>query len=232
MEFSNLDFLQILVSLPDRQGLVLSALTLHTSLVALTSAIQVEQRRFTGSIEFHPNGTAYMSMPPGSPKYFGQPGPEIDAAWHALVGGYHFYATDAEQGTLDDADFDGSKKSWYKDDIGYYQDGTAMFHTLHCVNMIRMYIDYDYYKPTFAKIAALDLRLHSEHCLDYIRQSIMCAGDLTPVPSRWHEAGAHSRAYSDSGLLHTCRAFEPIRKLVTERHNGSSAVYVKENDDI
>ncbi|KAI5463886.1 hypothetical protein BGZ63DRAFT_442626 [Mariannaea sp. PMI_226] len=203
-----------------------------TDFAPITPSIKIEQRRFTGSIEFNEiTGEPYLSENSAFQVFVGQPRPEIDAAWHSVLDGYHIYATPAEQATIDDGDFDGTKKSWHQESNGLYQDGIAMFHTLHCVNMIRMYIDYEYYKDIFEKKEMLDMRVHIEHCLDYIRQSIMCCGDLTPVPVRWHNASKHSRVYSDTGLTHTCRAFAPIRELVTGRHNGSKAVFIEETND-
>jgi hypothetical protein len=60
------------------------------------------------------------------------------------------------------------------------------------------------------------------HCIEQVRQYIMCAGDMTPVPTRYNEARKHS--YVDSDVTHTCRNFGQLRDWLTERYNGSLAV--------
>jgi hypothetical protein len=63
---------------------------------------------------------------------------------------------------------------------------------------------------------------NTDHCIDYIRQTIQCHGDLTPIPERWWDSA--QRSYSDTGLTHTCRDFGALRGWMTKRHNGSTAV--------
>lgn len=49
--------------------------------------LEVEKTKFTGSFEYDENGTLYRTLEPGKTQYVGQPNPEIDAAWEALVEG-------------------------------------------------------------------------------------------------------------------------------------------------
>jgi hypothetical protein len=63
---------------------------------------------------------------------------------------------------------------------------------------------------------------HSGHCFEQIRQYLMCAADLTPIPTRYM-AGIHNN-YAVSDVSHTCRRWEPIRAWVRERKSGASAV--------
>ncbi|KAJ5279203.1 hypothetical protein N7478_004575 [Penicillium angulare] len=50
--------------------------------------------------------------------------------------------------------------------------------------------------------------LHVEHCLDYVRQAIMCNSDLTPVPLTWYESA--QTFGPDFRTTHTCRDFEGL----------------------
>lgn len=68
------------------------------------------------------------------------------------------------------------------------------------------------------------LRGHTAHCFDYLRQSIMCAGDLTiesavDFPEKWLEGisegilrekfGEHKPVLIDGwGIKHQCRSFD------------------------
>ena len=60
------------------------------------------------------------------------------------------------------------------------------------------------------------------HCINYLRQMIMCNADITPIPTRWY-AGINQN-YIDSNRPHTCRNFGKLRAWVSERYNGSLAV--------
>jgi hypothetical protein len=58
-----------------------------------------------------------------------------------------------------------------------------------------------------------------EHCIDHLRQSIMCWGSTSVVPIKYFEG--YGSEYVKTDAVHTCRKFEPIREYVSERYNGS-----------
>lgn len=58
-----------------------------------------------------------------------------------------------------------------------------------------------------------------EHCIDQLRQVIMCWGSTAIVPLKYFEG--YGSSYVKSDIVHTCRKFEPIREFVSERFNGS-----------
>lgn len=53
------------------------------------------------------------------------------------------------------------------------------------------------------------------HCIDQIRQYIMCSGDITPLPTRYYKALDSN--YVDSDVPHTCRDFDSIRQWISKR---------------
>lgn len=57
------------------------------------------------------------------------------------------------------------------------------------------------------------------HCIDHIRQQIMCQSDLTPLPSQYFESVKEN--YLDSDREHTCRDFSQIRQWTHMRYNES-----------
>ncbi|KAK4209262.1 hypothetical protein QBC37DRAFT_294967 [Rhypophila decipiens] len=75
--------------------------------------------------------------------------------------------------------------------------GVSMFHQLHCLNFLR----YAYYPETVEDFPPDEVEFHRDHCLDYIRQGIMCAGDFTLEPLT--EVGINGM-----GATHQCRSFE------------------------
>lgn len=63
-----------------------------------------------------------------------------------------------------------------------------------------------------------------DHCIDYIRQGIMCNGDATPVMLRWRKDSHYLIPHFDG--YHTCRNFDLLhdfsKKYALERHNDEN----------
>jgi hypothetical protein len=99
-----------------------------------------------------------------------------------------------------------------------------VFHSLHCLNYIRKNLHADYYEqhPThiddpMTRIPPSWPKVHLEHCLDHIRQSIQCFGDLSPGPFfEWRGLDLTIA----TGQLHTCRDLEQISKWQDERNEN------------
>ncbi|PKK42869.1 hypothetical protein CI102_11916, partial [Trichoderma harzianum] len=83
---------------------------------------------------------------------------------------------------------------------GYQSYPLSAFHQLHCLKMIRKH-----YTSLFNKVALNDpVDNHVEHCFDYLRQSIMCAADMTIEKARVDPDG-HRRAVDGWETTHQCR---------------------------
>lgn len=57
---------------------------------------------------------------------------------------------------------------------------------------------------------------HIDHCIDTIRQSLMCASDVTPLPFVWSKDD--QRTLEVARVLHTCRDFEAIKEWGKQNH--------------
>lgn len=105
-----------------------------------------------------------------------------------------------------------------------------VFHQLHClVRFLTYYLCFTLTQRTQNK---LRLRLwsngtvdpndfnlamdHASHCIDSLRQAVMCAVDITPIPWRWFPDRGESQPYSS--IQHTCRNFEQVREWAKENH--------------
>ena len=57
---------------------------------------------------------------------------------------------------------------------------------LHCLNFIWQEFNPERYhnSPHAHAHANVDPTLHRDHCIEAIRQSLMCDADLAPIPSR------------------------------------------------
>lgn len=91
-----------------------------------------------------------------------------------------------------------------------------ILHTLHCMESLRQTLDPDYYPARRAK-------LHLYHCIDHIRQWIMCSGDFTPIPARWHPE--KNSSYVDTDQVHTCRNCDAVANWVKKREKRRRDFY-------
>ncbi|KAI0190111.1 hypothetical protein F4808DRAFT_467142 [Astrocystis sublimbata] len=97
-----------------------------------------------------------------------------------------------------------------------------VFHDLHCLNLIRKWVYMDVY-PDQAEW--IDGRinhdhinaLHVDHCIDALRQSIMCTSDTTPRKFSPHDYERQYYVYPDIQVTQTCGNFEAINEWAEQR---------------
>ncbi|KAJ5115619.1 hypothetical protein N7448_011386 [Penicillium atrosanguineum] len=185
---------------------------------------QFEKRRFTYPVRDDSHGHLYTPMDPNDLQFAGLPTEQIDKNWKDLIAGRYFRLEDSEIELLSqDPDSPALTKMSSNDRIaeeGFY-GGPDVLHSLHCLNAIRKHLDRDYYAGSMT-IPPEYRRLHVDHCVDHLRQALLCHGDLTPVTMKPVVANT-SLPYPVTFYLgqtereHTCRSAEAIRNWVTER---------------
>ncbi|KAJ7513185.1 hypothetical protein B0H11DRAFT_2268125 [Mycena galericulata] len=100
-------------------------------------------------------------------------------------------------------------------DEGHYIIGLDVFHSLHCLNQVRMALDPDYYpemriSTTNNRVPEQeDITKHIGHCVDWLRQSIMCTGDTSVIVWQWHDSSNSSGPSAE--IAHTCRKFDKLQ---------------------
>lgn len=169
-------------------------------------AIKLEKTIFTSPLCYNATSNElYREFDPSQPQYVGTPSPEIDAAWESLLGGQYLVLSDEEAKELDaPVPIDGR---W----IGEVE----VMHSLHCLNTLRKALSPEYYGGG-QHFAHTRLSLHLEHCFEQVRQSIQCAGDLTPVVLR--PLGEDSQiTVVGTPMAHTCRSWDALRTWYTQR---------------
>ncbi|KAH8812467.1 hypothetical protein F5884DRAFT_855763 [Xylogone sp. PMI_703] len=184
--------------------LLWSSYTLHsagyengfiTHLKPARRSIAIDQVKFTGGLKWSNDGVLYRDQNGGEAQYVGKPSPEIDAAWYLLLKP-HFIDLDKKPNTVVDT---------YQNLEGEYLTGLDVFHQLHCLNRIRQRLSPDYYKdPNSPEVQ----QLHTDHCIDSIRQSIMCFGDMTPIPLQYN--AVVDKLVPEFETTHTCRSFQAL----------------------
>ncbi|KAH8596830.1 hypothetical protein B0O99DRAFT_685309 [Bisporella sp. PMI_857] len=114
-----------------------------------------------------------------------------------------------------------------------YRALIEVFHQLHCLDVIRQYTWRDYYAqhPETVSIPFLLLqdnevyaRKHTDHCIEALRLSIMCHGDVTPYLLKT-DPNAPAGVDPDFSPHHKCVKFDPLvefmngQKYKVESHN-------------
>ncbi|GLB11104.1 hypothetical protein AtubIFM57258_007523 [Aspergillus tubingensis] len=151
--------------------------------------------------------------------------PEVDAAWESLGANYRSIRVPAEE-----AEKSGLAPDQVKINEKYgggYPANVEGFHHLHCLNLLRqsLYYNYDYYhdlgKGAFTNNDYV-VRRHVTHCLDIIRQQLMCTVDVGVLGQVWVHPD-HPEPFVDFNTEHKCRNFEEIREWA-ERNQLPEAV--------
>lgn len=71
-------------------------------------------------------------------------------------------------------------------------------------------------------------RMHVDHCIETLRLSLMCYGDITPVLIYEDAASAIGRR-ADFNTHHKCRNFDKIRDFVEEQYKESALIRLHEH---
>ncbi|KAI1296029.1 hypothetical protein F5Y03DRAFT_371140, partial [Xylaria venustula] len=178
-----------------------------TDLEPALPSVRLHQHRFAGAIIVNETSQFELVLDPSNPRYVGKPTQELDDAWDSIVGSY-IALTESEAQRL---------QGKVSRERGQYYVVPHVRHSLHCLNYLRK-VAYDKWYPTIRtenKTTVPDFFTHVDHCVEILRETIQCQGDLTPVPHIW---SPEKQMYiADTSLPHTCRDFEAMTKWQDER---------------
>ncbi|CZT12549.1 uncharacterized protein RCO7_11740 [Rhynchosporium graminicola] len=148
-----------------------------------------------------------LGFAPDTTEYQGQPSPELDEKWLEL------YRMGISRVPLETAKHLINKTVLFPhDEEKNYVIELDVFHQLHCLNMIRKALHPDYYKPHMIAADGEDELLgfhHIDHCVDTIRQSLMCSVDVSVLTWEWNEE--RQQNLEKGAIVHTCRNFDKVR---------------------
>ncbi|EJP70447.1 tat pathway signal sequence [Beauveria bassiana ARSEF 2860] len=144
------------------------------------------------------NGSLFKRSP-----YSGPPTPEMDKTWGRYT---EMGSNDARASTS--YSLETAVHLEETQNIGYMAS-LGLFHQIHCLNMLRKFIYLDYYKEkTPDWFSQPYLRAHADHCVDMIREAIMCHGDTSLIVYHWIDG--YKDPVPDFSTMHTCRNPEAI----------------------
>ena len=203
---------------------------LLTDLPDARRAIVYERQRYTGELKFDEESKRVVRVLDSEIEYLGEPSDEIEDAWETMLR-YEFpmlYADEVPD-DLDEVNRLEDKHFHFEPDL---------FHNLHCLNEIRkevsktLYPASIYYQKSGSEQKAFLERFgpgwshnHLEHCMDRLRQALICHGDLTPSIMHRYEGLTFELYHTDERL---CRKWEPIRDWVDERARRDNQTKIDE----
>ncbi|KAK0108285.1 hypothetical protein ONS95_003101 [Cadophora gregata] len=147
----------------------------------------------------------------------GQPDAPLDDEWNKLIRSQ--YSSIKEMKETDAMTEKLHKNSTYvtlpDDQGGGYLGNLEVYHQLHCLNFIRQYTYEDYYRdPARLPMEFTDsdgvLRNHVDHCIDYLRQLIMCTGDVGVHTYFWMKG--RDFPFPDFIVERKCRAWKSVEE--------------------
>lgn len=174
--------------------------------VASRPVIRTTTTQFTSSLEFVNPDHIYRVFDPKKPPYVGNVSKEIDQNWDDLILPADIHITDNEAKSLP------SNVQLYRSpETGLYKIELQVFHSLHCLNMIRMRV----YADQYPEMLTHNARVHVDHCIDSLRELLMCEGNMTPLPIEWSKTG--QRINPNYAQRHICRDFGALKAWTQER---------------
>lgn len=173
----------------------------------LRNAISYSEHRFTSGFE------------PDLSEYQGKPNAQNNGAWDEITHLGMVALTGAEQSKLgpsavfDDADESPTGETTY---LG----AVEVFHQLHCLDMLRLeiYGELDGWYSKHSPHNAHTKPGHVEHCIDYIRQSLMCHPSLDILPFYADEKNMSKPVFN---ATRTCADFSKIKDWAREHKAGN-----------
>ncbi|ODH42645.1 hypothetical protein ACO22_01170 [Paracoccidioides brasiliensis] len=151
--------------------------------------------------------------------YRQRPSPEVDQAWYDL--GVHYGSIVIPENEAERYGIRKDQVKRRKDQGGGFFANVEIFHHLHCLNLLRQasHFNFEYYSRE-GKGAFQDpeniLETHISHCVDIIRQQLMCTADIGVFGQWWIEG---TGPFIDFNTAHKCRNFEDIRKWAEKRQH-------------
>ncbi|EED83399.1 predicted protein [Postia placenta Mad-698-R] len=140
----------------------------------------------------------------------GSPSPELDAAWDRI--------STVRPIAITDDDLSRAGKPILPSLVKINNDGRyiaelEVVHQLHCLNMLREFTHPEKY--SHGEEDPELYRNHIDHCIEMLRQQIMCTGDTGLVTFHWVEG--HVSPWPDFNTWHQCRDYEKIMEWRDER---------------
>ncbi|KXT08928.1 hypothetical protein AC579_9355 [Pseudocercospora musae] len=167
----------------------------------------------------------FFAKRPENLRFMGNPRPEFDQAWSDFLGkgrgGLHSNRWFNLRVPKDAAKKAGFQSIELDDGSGDLWASTAFFHNLHCIKYLRQAQFPEAYPKTWEIMKPLpdgSISLHADHCLENLRQAIMCGGDMALYHYYWNASSpTPSKASASSKTPHICVNWEHLISWMRQR---------------
>ncbi|RDA89597.1 hypothetical protein CP533_6230 [Ophiocordyceps camponoti-saundersi (nom. inval.)] len=153
-------------------------------------AVKFHQVRFDGSLGLRS-------------RYTGEPREETESSWGRLFQHYNIRFTAEEMRRMNRSALE------LRNGGGFYGQLSA-YHHLHCLKMLRRVVWHDRYN-----VSIVEMRHHADHCIEDIRQSLMCHADLSVVTFDW--LPRRRKPWPDFRVDQTCVDWEALDQWAAKR---------------
>lgn len=137
--------------------------------------------------------------------YRGEPRPELDEAWHELLRYSNIRVS------ADDLRRINRTSVQLSDGSGSYGAQLDVYHQLHCLKYIRRSLHPAAYPPVESNDT---IKVHIDHCLDTLRQHVMCHADIALVTFDWIDG--YRKPFPNFNIEHECRSFDAVNSWARE----------------
>ncbi|KAJ5257195.1 hypothetical protein N7478_013299 [Penicillium angulare] len=142
--------------------------------------------------------------------YAGKPRPELEESWHDM---FRHTNIRVHKEDLDYYNVSSLLMTNLHGNGGYYVAQMGVFHELHCLKRIRHWIYRSHYLANFTDEQLIEEEAHIDHCIELMRETILCRGDPTLSSFRWvnpnREGDPHLTV--DAPGWHTCVNWEKLQ---------------------
>ncbi|KAJ6555968.1 hypothetical protein B0H19DRAFT_1292866, partial [Mycena capillaripes] len=160
---------------------------------------------------------------PHDDTFLQEPSPALDKAWDNLQQDSKLRLPRSEAVLFP------NKTSGIAGDPGYYIAELEIYHQLHCLNQIRQALHPTYY-PNWGMHTIGSRESHIDHCVERIRQGLMCNVDTSVLVWEWNPTFNETRVRLR--VPHQCKDFSKIHEWTRDKLMTSFDRYTHVPDDL
>lgn len=141
--------------------------------------------------------------------YIGHPSNGTDESWNSLFSNMSIRVTDKEFAITRQSSVplpNGGRLAW----LGVY-------HELHCVKVLRKMVYREHYHPNMTDADLRDRQVHADHCVDMLRQALMCHGDVESLTTFIWDERYKKPLLSPQRPSHTCYDWGVVTDSLKDR---------------
>ncbi|KAI0126716.1 hypothetical protein BJ170DRAFT_629692 [Xylariales sp. AK1849] len=145
-------------------------------------------------------------------RFKGLPRPELDDAWEGLLQYMNIRVSGEEAERTNYTSIE------LTDGSGDLFAMPAVFHSLHCLKSIRQYLFPESYPDAWEYMKPAELggiSKHMDHCIENLRQSLLCQGDMSPYRYEWQPTNDMPKPFAR--MEHICVEWDKVMDWAEQR---------------